>query len=160
MALAHEFGVLINFDVGRDAVIFDFPITTESIESPTGCGDMPTIEKRRIAADANESAPSFHTDERAEAGFTEIPRHGVAARAGKLIDDHDFGSEDGLRGIGDVFAFAGHDSAHGMTAEIFDDVIGDIAAVVVAFVENRALLADLREEITIEAGVAPVRGIG
>jgi hypothetical protein len=121
---------------------------------------MATIEKRRIAADANESAPSLHADEWAEAGFTEIPRHGIAAGAGKLIDNHDFGSEDGLRGIGDVLAFAGHDSAHGMTTEIFDDVIGDIAAVVVAFVENRALLADLREEVTIEAGVAAVGCIG
>ena len=39
-------------------------------------------------------------------------------------------------------------------AEIFDDVIGNIAAVVVALVEHGALLANLREEVTVETGVA------
>ena len=44
--------------------------------------------------------------------------------------------------------------AHQRPAQVIDDVVGDVAAVVEALVDDRRFLADLREVIAVEIRVA------
>ncbi len=45
-------------------------------------------------------------------------------------------------------------------AKVLDDIVGDFAAVVVAFVEHRSFLVDLSKEVAVETRVATEPGVG
>src|SRR5271169_5589111 len=80
-------GFEIDFDVGRNTLVFHFPVAVEAVDSGARCGDSASVDEFGIAADAYEAAPSFLANERAEAGFTEVPRQSIATGAGHFVDD-------------------------------------------------------------------------
>src|SRR6185437_13622225 len=88
-------GQELDFDVGRDAFVLDFPVAFEPVDGVARSHDVATVEQSGIAADADESAPGARAHQLAHAGLAEVPRVGVAARAGVLIDEHHLGAEDG-----------------------------------------------------------------
>ncbi len=57
-------------------------------------------------------------------------------------------------------AVASLDDRARFAAQHVDHVVGDLAAVIVALVDNHAFLADLREEVAVEVGEAAVLGVG
>src|ERR1017187_6860220 len=57
-------------------------------------------------------------------------------------------------------AFTSNHLAHQGTAKVVDNVVGELAAFVEAFVDDGAFLAHLRKEIAVEAGVASAGGVG
>src|ERR1035438_10172425 len=67
----------------------------------------------------------------------EIPRHGVAARARELIDDHHLRTEDRALRLQEVRSVARRGHAHQLALQILDDVGGQRAAVIEALVDNR-----------------------
>ncbi len=86
--------------------------------------------------------------------------HGVAAGAGVLVDEHDLGTEDGADRIVDRLAVTLLGSGERETLEHIDNIVGDEAALVPAFVEDQGLLVELRVEVAVEAGIAGAAGVG
>src|SRR5450631_1934795 len=97
MALTKSRGLKIDFNVGRDAAVFDFPIAVEAVNSSAWSGDVAAVDQFRIAADTHESAPGLFADQRTDAGLAEVPRQGIAAGTGHFVDDQDLGSVDRFR---------------------------------------------------------------
>src|SRR5437763_12425810 len=97
MALSVSCGIKIDFNVRRDAMVFNLPLTVEAVNSRTGRGKTATIDQFRITADSNQTSPGLLANQRTDAALAKIPGQGVAARAGHFIDDHDLGPEDGFR---------------------------------------------------------------
>ena len=95
-----------------------------------------------------------------DAGFAEVPGHGVAARTRKFIDDHRLRTKDGLLGFGIGFTLAGHDQAHDRAVQVIDDVIRQLAAAVEAFIQHRALFPHLGEVVAIEVGITAPAVLG
>ena len=83
-----------------------------------------------------------------------IVRQRVAARAGGLVDDHHLGTEDARRRRRDRLAVALREVAHRLSIELVHDVVGDLPALVVSLVDDRAFLLLLRVEVAREVGVA------
>src|SRR5947209_8364292 len=94
MAATHGGRVEIDLDVRSDAVIFDIPGAIRAEESKAGRRYATAVKKRRIAGNTDESASGALADELPHPCLAKIPRHGVAAGAGELVDDHDLRSED------------------------------------------------------------------
>src|SRR5271154_2015740 len=114
----------------------DLPLSVQAADRDTWRHHAATIHERRIAADADEAAPRAHADQRPEFGFAEQPRHGIATRAGVLIDDHDLRAEDRQRRIEIRCTVASDDNRARLATENVDHVVGNLAAVVVALVED------------------------
>src|SRR6202034_1351464 len=159
VAFAHELGVLNHFDIGRDAVAFHFPVAVEIGNGGARCGDSAAIEQHGRTTDADQTTPGAHADERADFRLAEKPGHGVTARTGELIDDHHLRTVDRHRRIEHVLTFARGDHVHRLAAKIVDDVVGELAAVIEALIENGALLANLREEVAVEIRIAAPGGV-
>src|SRR5262249_23268460 len=80
VTLAHCLGIELDFDVGRDALVFDFPLVVGRPESATGSGDDATVHERlERAEESNEAAPGALPDKSANFRLAEMPRHSVAA---------------------------------------------------------------------------------
>src|SRR5450631_1664319 len=86
MVLTKSRGLKIDFNVGWDAAVFDFPIAVQAVNSSARSGDVAAVDQFRIAADADESAPSFLADQRTDAGLAEVPGQGIAAGTGHFVD--------------------------------------------------------------------------
>src|SRR5580765_5143293 len=78
----------IDFDVRRDAMVFDLPLAVQAVDCRPWRGDAAAVEQFRIAADADETAPRPRADERTDAGLAEVPGQRVTAGPGHLVDDH------------------------------------------------------------------------
>src|SRR5277367_4963972 len=142
MALAPRGGIHFDIYVGRDAVIFHFPVSFGGEKSEAGSGDEAVVHQAGIAADADEAAPGAFADELAETDVTEIPGERVAAGAGKFIGDHYFGSVNSAEGRGIIGAFARGPVIPNFPLHVLNDVIGGLASRVEA--ENLKLLARAR----------------
>ena len=92
-----------------------------------------------------------------EVELAEHPGQEVAARAGRLVDDHDLGAEDRGAGRADRLAVAGGPVADQRPAQEVDVVVGHLAAAVEPLVDDDGLLVGLREEVALEVGVARAR---
>src|SRR5579872_4476250 len=160
MAVAPRSRLEIDFDVGCDAVVFDFPVAVEPVDGGARRGDAASVNQLRISSDPHKAAPGFLSDERADGSFAEVPWQGVPAGARHFVDDQDFRAIDRFRRAGPVVAFAGDDLAHHWTAQLLDDVVGKLTAFVEALVDDGGILPDLREVIAIEAGIAVACGVG
>src|ERR1700678_1757929 len=79
VTLAHELWILLHFDVRRDTVTLDFPLAVQSADRHARRHDATAVHQRRITADADQSAPRLHADERSESRLAEDPRHCVTA---------------------------------------------------------------------------------
>jgi hypothetical protein len=76
----------------------------------------------------------------------EVPRHRVAARAGKFVDQHHFRAEDCALRLDLVSAVARRDAREQPPGQEFDDVGRQRAAAVEALVHDHRRLVDLRED--------------
>ena len=84
-------------------------------------------------------------------GVLEEPRQRVAARARHLVRDHHLRAVDRLLRERSMSSPSRVGRAHrGVHCRMFDDVVGDLAAVIEALVEDDGVLADLREVVAIE----------
>src|SRR6202451_409321 len=159
VALTPGGGIEIDIEIRSDAMVFDFPLAVQAVDRGARRGDVAAIEQLGITADADQDSPGALADERADAGFAEIPRQGVAAGSRHFVNHHHLGAVDGFGWAGPVVAFAGDALAHQRTLQIIDDVVGELAAFIEALVDDCAFFADLRKEIPVEAGVACATGI-
>ena len=89
-------------------------------------------------------------DQRANIVLLEHPGHRITARTGHFVDDHHLGAKDCRCRLKRRFAFAGCVDHLRRPLHFIDYVVGDIAAVVEAFVKHRALLPDLGIIVSIE----------
>jgi len=80
--------VQIDFHIGSDAVVFHVPVAVGAPKGHARSGNEAAVHELRIIVDADKPAPGAFADQRADFSAAEIPRHGVAARAGELIHDH------------------------------------------------------------------------
>src|SRR5207245_206134 len=122
-------------------------------EGHAGSGDEAAVQKLRIIVNANQPAPSALADERTDLGPAEIPGHGVAAGASKLVDDHHFRPEDRAERRGEVRAFARRPVIHERPTQIINDVIRGLAAAVEALIDDRSFFANLSEVVAVEIRV-------
>ena len=93
LARGHGGRVLLDVDIGRDAHVLDDPAVLGE-DGQVGRRDAAAIHQGREAEDADQAAPGPLADQLAQAELAEHPRQQVAARAGRLVDDHDLGAED------------------------------------------------------------------
>ncbi len=98
----------IDFDIWRDAVIFDLPIAVQSVDGCTRRGDTATVNEFRIAADPHESAPWFFSNQLTDPALRKSPRQSIAAGTGHHINHHHHRSVYGLRRARPVVAFPRH----------------------------------------------------
>src|SRR5512143_113869 len=87
-SFADRLRVALDLDVRRDAGILDLPLALEAVNPDPGRRDEAAVEELRVVVDADEPAPGPGSDERPDPGFPEEPRHRVAPRAGRLVDEH------------------------------------------------------------------------
>src|SRR6185312_10557055 len=160
MTLAHELRVLPHGHIGAHSVILHRECAVETLYRNARSRNAAAIHQLRIATDANEPAPGALAHQRADVVHLEVPRQRIAARAGELIDDHDLGPENRLRRHHRHATPAGHVDAHGPLLQLLDDIVRDQAAVVVALIDDDALLVDLGEEVAVEIGEAAPGGVG
>ena len=125
---------------GAMPVIFHFPLAVQAVDRPARRGDAAAVHQRRITPDADEAAPRARADERADFVLLEHPRKRVAARARHFVDDHRLGSVDLRERRAEFFAFARDRAVAQRPLKQIDDLVGDFAAVVVAFVDDGRLL--------------------
>ena len=161
VAFADGVWVEIDFDIGCDAVIFDFPLAVRGPESAAGRRNHTPVHQVLLRAEeADQSAPRALPDQRADVELAEVERHGIAARAGVFVNDHGFRPGNQAHRPGGVLAIARGAVIEEAALKVGEDVIGHGAAPVEALVHHRAFPARLREEIAIEESVAAGRGIG
>src|SRR5258708_27798638 len=77
-------------------------------------------------------------------------REGIAAGAGELIGHHNFGAEDSDGRPANVFAFARSEDGEELALEFFGVEVGDLAAGIVALVDDDAVLVELGGELFVE----------
>src|SRR5258708_28542396 len=109
------------------------------MEAIAGWGQEPAVEESGKPADAHQATPGARAHQGAEARLTKVPGHGVAARPGRLVDDHRFGAEDGSLGIVDRCAITFDGIAQVLLAQDADDIVGQESALVETLVENDTL---------------------
>src|SRR5579862_4294961 len=95
MPFARRLGFEINFVIRLYAVVLDFPVAFRIKEAEARRSDTTAIHQGWYAADPYESAPGALADERSQFCLAEVPRHGIAARSCKGIDDHHLRAENG-----------------------------------------------------------------
>ncbi len=78
------------------------------------------------------------------------PREGVASGARKFVDDHDLRSVNRHGRPRRVLAFAWGESGEKLTAELFRVEIRNLPAGIVAFIDDDAVLIELRSELLVE----------
>ena len=88
-----------------------------------------------------------------------IVRQRIAAGARRLVDDHHLRAEDSRGRRRDDLAVALREVAHRFAIELVDDVVGDLSALIVPLVDDRALLLLLRVVVAREVGVSAAAGI-
>src|SRR5439155_17867597 len=95
-------------------------------------------------------APRALANQAADAGAAEVPRHRVAARTCKFVDQHHLRSEDRTLRLHFVAAITRSDAREQLPRQELDDVGGERAAAVETFVDDHRLLVDLRKEVAGE----------
>src|SRR5580658_2278623 len=96
VALPPGSGFEIDFNIRRDAVVFDLPVAVEAVDSRSWRGNVPAVDQFRIAADSDESSPSLLAHQWTEPGLAEVPRQRVATGTGHFVDHHHLGAVDGF----------------------------------------------------------------
>ena len=85
------------------------------------------------------TSPDADVTELSNLALAEIIRQGVAARSRGFIDHHDFRTVDAGHWRRGFRSVAKHKVAHQLAIQFVDDVIRDHAAVIVAFIDDRAV---------------------
>ena len=151
---------MLDFDIGRHAFVFHAPAVFARPERQVRRRDGAAIHQHGKAEDAHQAAPRRLADQRAHVVFAEHPRQQVAARAGRLVDQHGARPLDrGGRRL-HVGAIAHGPPGDFLLLQNLDVVIGHAAAAIETLVDDDGLLVRLREEIALEVSVAQARRIG
>src|SRR5262249_26255472 len=97
VSLGDGLRVLLNFDIGRDAVVFHIPFTLRAEEAKVGSGDATAVHPRRIWHHADQPPPVPLADHGAVLRVVEHPGHRAAARPRHFVDDHHLRPKDRSR---------------------------------------------------------------
>src|SRR5438445_6273807 len=143
-----EVGPLWHYVVGIDSMLFDHPLAAvvRAPEAKARRGNKATIAQRLHIADAHQAAPGARADDRADFLFAEEPREGISARTGQFVDQHDLRPEDTLRRPGKVLRIARSDIGQELPLELLGEKVRNVAAAVVALIDDDAVLIELRVE--------------
>src|SRR5260370_23829003 len=106
--------------------------------------------QRNPARNADESAPRARAHDGPNFLAMKEPREGFASGARKFVDDHDLRSVNRNGRPGRVFAFGWGESGEKLTAELFRVEIRNLPAGIVAFIDDDAVLIELRSELLVE----------
>ena len=78
MPFKHRLGIVLNFDVGIDAVALDDPVPVGRGEAELGDIDDAAVNQRAAIGDADHAAPRSLADQRAQLRLLEHRREDVA----------------------------------------------------------------------------------
>src|SRR5713101_2270421 len=115
--------------------------------------------QRNPAKNADESAPSARANDWPDFLAVEKPRERIAAGARKFVDDHDLRSVNRDGRPRRVLAFARRERGEKLTAELFRVEVRNLAAGIVALVDDDAVLIELRGELLVERDDAGEGGV-
>src|SRR6266478_9365683 len=85
LAGQHRPGIVLDLDVGIDAVAFDDPLTFGACERRLRHEDRASVDQRAPVPDADHAAPRAFADQRTEPSLTKHRRENIAVRSGILI---------------------------------------------------------------------------
>src|SRR5207245_4048760 len=121
--------------------IFDNPLAAivRYPKSKARRGDETPIAKGLNVADANESAPCPRADNWSDFLTVEKPRKSVAARAGKLVDDHYFRTKNPYRRPRNIFRVARRDEREQLALQLLRVQVGKRDAGVPPLIHDDAI---------------------
>src|SRR6266851_526387 len=115
--------------------------------------------QRNPARNADESTPRARANDGPNSLAMKEPRECIAAGARKFVDDHDLRSVNRHWRPRRVLAFARRESREKLTAELFRVEVRNLAARIVALVDDDAVLIELRGELLVERDDAGEGGV-
>src|SRR6516225_6508788 len=115
---------------------FDDPFAFSAVDADGRHGDVSAVDQRRRAGNADEPAPGACAAEGTEAGFLEVERKTIAARAAPAVDEHGFGPRVGEFGRLLVVTVADRPVVDGFATEQLDKPVGHLAPAIEAFVDD------------------------
>src|SRR4030042_6177400 len=137
--LPHERGVKLHFYVRNDPDILRDPMAVRAPDSGTRRRYITSIHKLGSSGPADEASPGALAHQGSHFSFLKVPGHGVPARPGELVDEHDLGPEDSTLGLDFVLSVAGGDEAYHLSLEAFDDIRGQHASAVNTLIHDKSL---------------------
>src|SRR6188768_641741 len=150
---------VFNLDVRRDADIFDIPLPLQVIECQARRGDTTAVYCRRSAKCTDQSTPRACSNQRPEFAKVKHIRESVAARSGRLINDHHLRTEYPRQWRGRRLAVTQGEIAHRFPVKLVYDVVRHHAALVVSLVYHRSVSVLLGIKITRKIRITGARGI-
>src|SRR2546427_1538853 len=102
------------------------------------------------ARNANESAPGARANDWPDFLAVEEPRERIAAGTGEFVDDHYLWSVNGYWWPRSIFPFARGESREKFAAKLFRIEIRNLSTGIVAFIDDHAVLIELRGELLVE----------
>src|SRR4051794_37839161 len=151
--------VELYLDVRRHAAVLNLPFAIESVNGSVRGTNVSAVHQRRDTRSRDQAAPGPLSYQRANVQLFKEPRHRVAARTGKLIDQHHLRAVDRAGRDVPVLAVAERDLGQLLPPEILDDVIGEQTAAIETLIDHGSLLVCLSKEIPVEARVAGAAGV-
>src|SRR5258708_36664816 len=135
-----------------DAVVFHDPFAAV-VRRPKRKfrrGDIPAVVQRNPTGDADEPAPGARAHDGPDLLPMEEPGEGAAPRAGELVDDHDLGTVNRHGRPRDIFPLAWGERGEEFAAEFLRVKVRNLPAGIVAFIDDDAVLIELRGELLVE----------
>src|SRR2546426_6207946 len=106
--------------------------------------------QRNSPGNADKPAPRARTNDWPDFLAMKEPGEGVAARAGEFVDDHHLWSVNGYWWPRSIFPFARGESREKFAAKLFRIEIRNLSTGIVAFIDDHAVLIELRGELLVE----------
>ena len=152
--------IVFHFNIRRDSAVLHFPFALQTVDGHAWRGNETSVQQRRIAINAHQSAPGARADQRSNLVLLEHPRQRIATRPGHFVDDHRFRTVDLRQRRAERFAFPRNRAVSQRALQHVDDIVRHFAAMVVALVDDRASLANLRKVEPVEIEVTADRRVG
>ena len=95
-----------------------------------------------------------------ELEFAEHPGQKVASGASRLVNNHDFGTEDGSIRSANRLAKASRPVTHQRSAQQLDVIVGHLPATVEPLIDDDGRLVGLWEKVALEVRVSGTRRVG
>src|SRR6185295_11568698 len=152
-------GHLLDFDVRSDADVLDYPSFLRSPYRKVGRGHPSSIHQHRKAENADQSAPGALADKLAQTKLAPHPWQIVAARAGRLINNHHLWTLYRRGRVFDIRAVAHRPVRRQWPAKNVDVVVRRLPTAVEPLIYDDRFLVGLWVKIPFEVGVALVSGV-
>ena len=159
MSLDHFRRSVLDFDIRRHAFVLNGPLPGKIIEGEDGRSDAAAVDRGGNAECPDQASPCARTDHWPQLAEMKHVRQGVAPGTCRLVDDHYLRPIDSGDRRGRRLAVTLHKVAHQFSIQFVDDVIRNLAAVIVSLVDDRAVFVLLRVVVTSEVGVTGAGGI-